>query len=624
MRESSAFTILKHPIVVALGIAALFSLRFLNCLPFSGFTRIFNQETITTLTSFLMFAQEPWAFPLGVIKGLAFPFADANIGNVGAIPLFALTFKALGKAFPYFQTFDYFVLVDIVSCFLTAYFSQKILLTLGVRQFSFRFLGALLTGASFLVFNRSAWTQPFCIVAFPLFTAWMYAMLLTLQRGKWRLGQDFAILCIYPIAALVDNYSLFAILLGTSVVLVRELYEANFGCLPASRNRSLRVLLLCVCGPILCVLVLYAIGMFPLPPVPRTFTSYDFGMGGRYHVADLFSPWLPVAKGIDTNFREPSLPGRLNFPLTTDLLAEGQYEGVAYIGTSALLLWILLGGIWSLSLRRSLAKGFQTDVSMQSRVVLYSPWKKMGWASLFVFIFSLGYELHILGHAFPDFSGMPAAWIADRFPSVYNIRAEGRLASLLSLFLILEAVRQLSAWYEKAAVREPSRESSRRFRHLAMGGIGLLVVIHLFEIVAFLRPVSAQPSHPIGGIYSDQEIKTLKRLGSTHEVVLISPSVRAVETKWTTEAFSLGYYLGLRSNLYYLARTEPDHDARIARDLDRVIRGEWDALIHEYGEGVLFAIPMSRAETLRSRMSGRYEETRVGAVSLWARRQDNN
>ena len=619
MRESPLFAILRHPIAVALGIAALLSLRFLNCLPFSGFTRIFNQETIATLTSFLMFAQEPWSFPLGTIKGQAFPFADANIGNVGVIPLFALTFKAFGKVFPYFQTLDYFVLVDIASCFLTAYFSQKTLLAVGVRQFRFRFLGALLTGASFLVFNRSAWTQPFCIVAFPLFAAWVYAMLLTLQRGNWRLSQDFAVLSIYPIAALVDNYSLFAILLGTAVVLARELYEATFGGLPASRNRSLRVLLLCVCGPILCLLALYVIGMFPLPPVPRTFTSYDFGMGGRYHVTDLFSPWLPVGSGIST----PSLLGRLNFPLTTDLLAAGQYEGVAYIGTSALLLWIFLAGIWALSLRKGLAKGLQTNVSMRSRLALYSPWKKVGWASLFVFIFSLGYELHILGYSFPDFSGMPAAWIADRFPAVYNIRAEGRLASLLSLFVILEGVRQLSVWCEKAAVRSSSTELSRRSRHIVLIGIGLLIVIHLVEIAPFLRPVPAQPSHPIGGIYSDQEIATLKRLGSGHDIVLISPGWRE-GLEWEIEAFSLAYYLRLRSNLYLIARTLPEHDARMARDLDLVIKGDWDLLVNEYGEKVLFAIPMSRAETLRSRLSGRYEETQIGAVSLWARRQEKN
>ena len=62
----------------------------------------------------------------------------------------------------------------------------------------------------------------------------------------------------------------------------------------------------------------------------------------------------------------------------------------------------------------------------------------------------------------------------------------------------------------------------------------------------------------------------------------------------------------------------------MARDLDLVIKGDWDLLVNEYGEKVLFAIPMSRAETLRSRLSGRYEETQIGAVSLWARRQEKN
>ena len=51
------------------------------------------------------------------------------------------------------------------------------------------------------------------------------------------------------------------------------------------------------------------------------------------------------------------------------------------------------------------------------------------------FIFSLGYELHIFGKAFPNFNLMPAAWLSDRFPILYNIRATNRLAVLFSLFI---------------------------------------------------------------------------------------------------------------------------------------------------------------------------------------------
>lgn len=614
---------LANPITVSLAVTMIFSIRFLACLPFSDATRVFNPETITTLTSFLIYAQEPWSFPLGAIRGLTFPFSDANIGNVGAIPLFALAFKALGTLVPYFQTFDYFVLVEIASCFFTALFAQSILLSLGVHHAGFRSLGALLTGSAFLLLTRSEWLQPFCVVAFPLFAAWIDSMLLVLQRGGWKIRQDLVILSIYPLAALVDNYSLFGILLGTSVLLVREVLEGFFGNHRASWNRGLRILCICIFGSALAILALYLIGMYPLPPVPRTFTSYDFGMGGRFHGADLLSPWMAVANTRVSVFPEPSLLGRLNFPISTDLFVAGQYEGVAYVGTAVLALWVFIAARWLLSMRKRFANDLHAEVSTHSRLPIYAPWKKVGVACCLVFVFSLGYELHILGHAFPDFSGMPAAWIADRLPSVYNIRATGRLAPLLSLFLILEAVRQLNVWYVRGATTDPSWTSGRG-RRLVTGVIAALVVIHLVEIAPLLRPIPAQPSVPIGGIYTEAEIAAAKSLGSKHDVVLIAPSVRAVETKWTTEAFSLAYYLGLRSNLYYLARTDPQHDVRIATDLDRIVRGEWDLLAKEYGDKVLFAIPISRAESLRSRMSDRYQETQIGAVSLWAKRHGKN
>lgn len=614
MTRQSVFSLLTHPLTVAVGIAALFSVRFLNCLPFSGFTRVFNYETVSTLTSFFIYAREPLSFPLGSIKGLTFPFEDANVGNVGAIPLFAVSFKALGKIFPYFQTFDYFVLLEILSCFLTAFFAQKALVTLGIHRTVFRALGALLMGTSFLLLTRSGWLQPFCVVAFPLFTAWIYAMSLTLQRGTWRLRQDFGIVSLFPVAALVDNYSLFGILLATSALLVREFFEALFGGLSASWNRFSRILFFCAFGSALSVLALYATGMFPLPPVPRTFTSYDFGMGGRYHVADLFAPWIPVA--------EASLLGRLDFPLNTDHLGPGQYEGVAYVGTPVLLLWLSLAVGWLFSLRKKLSAKSRTGEPIQTRLVLYPPWKKIGLAALVVFAFSLGYELIVLGQAFPNFSGLPAAWIADRFPAVYNIRAPGRLASLLSLFLIIEGIRLLSIWYEKRIFFHPPGRSTRSF-YLGLGAIGALAAIHLLEVAPFLRPVPAQPLHPIGSVFSNEEIGRLRSAASHHDILLISPSVREVDAKWTAEAYSLAYYLGLRSNIYYLARTDPDHDVRIARDLYRVTAGDWDALVGEYGR-VLFAIPSARSEELRARMRDRYQEIQVGTVSLWAKRDGNS
>ena len=90
--------VLRHPVALALAVTILFSVRSIDALPFSGFSKTFNQETIATFASFLMFAQEPWSFPIGNIQGLAFPFSDGNIGNVGALPLFAMLFKHWEKS----------------------------------------------------------------------------------------------------------------------------------------------------------------------------------------------------------------------------------------------------------------------------------------------------------------------------------------------------------------------------------------------------------------------------------------------------------------------------------------------------------------------------------------------
>lgn len=601
---------LTYPATIALAVTAIYAIRFANCLPFSGNTRIFNYETITTLTSYFLYVQEPLSFPLGTIERLTFPFVDANVGNVGALPLFAVTFKLLGWLIPYFKNFDFFPLVELIACFFTAYFSQLILIQLDVRSLACRALGALLTATSLMILLRSAWLQAFCVVSFPLFTAWMYGMLLTLRRSHWRPAQDLLVLSIFPAAALLDNYTLCGLMLGTGALIVRETFEAFFSQRPASLNRLSRLVTFCIGGVLASVGALYIVGMFPLPPVSSTFTSYDFGMGGRYHVADLLSPFIPIANKV-YGFVEPSLLGRYGFPFTTDKLAPGQYEGAAFIGTPVLILWIVLAAravsIW-------FKRRARTGRTVKAAFLPYSPWKKIFIAAAFVFLFSLGYELHVFGRAFPNFAGMPGAWISDRIPSLYNFRAPGRLAALMTLFLILEAMRRLSAWQMTFADHEPG--TSRR--PLWFAALSLIAVVHLVEVGQLLRPVKAQPLNPLGGVFSSQEIDTLKRLGRDHTAVLVAPSVLAVDTMWTTTAFSLVYHMGIKSNLFYLARAVPAHADIIDTNLRRVLAGDWDALTTEYGN-LLFVLPGSKSAELRDRMQGRYQETVVGPVSVWSR-----
>lgn len=609
---------IPRTLLISLAITALFSIQFAEVLPFSGFLKTFNQETVASYYSYLLFAQEPWAFPVGEIRGLSFPFEDGNIGNTGVIPLFALFFKALGTLFPYFKSFYYFVLIDIVACFLTSFFSLNILVRLGVRNFSLLLLGALLTGTSLMLFSRSSWMQPFCVVAFPIYTAWIYVMLIILegQKDRVRLGL-ISLFIICPIASLLDNYALFAILLGTSIILVRELYEFVFGGLQSSRRRFFALTAFCLLGVMFSLIALYLIGMYPLPSIPHSFSSYDFGMGGRIHVADLLAPVLPSDNGTATYFREPSLPGKLGFPYSTKMLQDGQVEGFSYIGTSALVLWIFLCFIFFYSASN---KNRVTNFlfSSFSRLRLYSSWGKIFLACLGVFVFSLGFELHILGESFPNFYGMPAAWISDRFHFVHNIRAQGRLATLLSIFLILDCVRRFSWWCEERELKN----SGAHFRRVSLLRISLvtcLIGIHFVEIIPLLKPVQSQNIFPLGG-WSTDEISSIKRMAIQHDAVLISPSWRE-GLEWQTRIYSLAYHLGLRSNIYLIARTQPERDARIARDLNLIIRGDWLSLNKEYGDSLLIAIPVEVSHTLRARETDHYFEVIVGPISLWTRRR---
>ncbi|MDB5534178.1 MAG: hypothetical protein JWO28_2493 [Hyphomicrobiales bacterium] len=609
-RHPALLALITCPAAIALAITAIYSIRFLNCLPFSGYTRLYNYETITTLTSYLLYVQEPFSFPLGVIKRLTFPFEDANVGNVGALPLFAVFFKAAGAVIPYFKDFDYVVLIELLFCFLTAYFSQLILIQLDVRSLAWRALGALLTATSLLILIRSASLQAFCVVSFPLFTGWMYGMLLTLRREHWRPGQDLLILSLFPAAALTDNYTLWGLLLGTAILAIREAFEAFFSELPAAWNRLARLCFYCAGGTAASLVALYLIGMYPLPPVSNVFTSYDFGMGGRYHVADLLAPFIPVGNKLFAFAVEPSLPNRLGFPITSDILGPGQYEGIGYIGTPMLLVWIVIGVVAIVSF---VTRSRVSTLPHPMTIALYSPWTKIFIAAFCVFLFSLGYELHILGLAFPKFAGMPAAWIADRVPSLYNFRAPGRLAALLTLFLILQAVRWLSVWQQNMTANGSPR------RVLWGAAIGLIALMHLVEVAPLLRPLKAQPLHPLGGIFTQQEITKLHQLAAGRDAVLVAPSVIAVDTTWTTTGFTLAYHMGIRSNLFYVARAIQSHADLLANDLRRILAGDWDAMTKEYGH-VVFAIPVADAIRLRQSLSDRYHETVVGSVSVWTRR----
>src|SRR4051794_32379373 len=107
----------RTALAVALAVTAVFSLRWLNCLPFSGyFPALDSVDTLGFMGRFQVFAHEPFSFPLGTIHGLSFPFESAHISR-GAIPLLALLFKAAGQVYAPLLDFNYLVAAELAAVF---------------------------------------------------------------------------------------------------------------------------------------------------------------------------------------------------------------------------------------------------------------------------------------------------------------------------------------------------------------------------------------------------------------------------------------------------------------------------------------------------------------------------
>ena len=141
-------------------------------------------------------------------------------------------------------------------------------------------------------------------------------------------------------------------------------------------------------------------------------------------------------------------------------------------------------------------------------------------------------------------------------------------------------------------------------------------MVHVTDISPLIRPVASQPSEPLEGVFTHEQISLLQTLGRSRPTVFFAPSVHAVEP-WTKQAFSAAYYMETRSNLYYLARKIPEHSAKIRSDLNQIINGNWDSLNREYGNNIIIALPHSYAKPLRAQKIDQYVNLSIGPISFW-------
>ena len=553
-------------------VAAIYALQLSFLFPFSGYSPDFNYEIISTHLSTQIFLREGFSFPLGVVQSLTYPYKDANIANTGAIPLFALFQKLIFQITGLGARIWLYPVINITAVFFLSFFAQKTLLFWKINSPELLFLGAFFVALSPPVLIKTVAMQSYCVAAFALYAWWLYRAIKLLDAPlSWLNCVLFGV--VFSVSALIDSYALVGIFLGSSVILVflffAWLCEVENNC-----YRFIMFLFSMLLGAGSAILLLYIIGMFPLP-ITSNFTSYDFGMGGRYHVADLFSLLIPYK---DSVFAYPgnSLLSFILPSFSTDLLAGGQYEGVGYIGTVPVfaMLSLFFVAVILAKLNRGAAYLVIKNALRIPNIGLISI------AVFSVFAFSLGYELHIFGHGFPTLNIMPAAILADMFPALYNIRAPGRLIALPVIFVLLllvVALYHIGLWLLEIGSAWSGAVLNRSL-------ILVVLLIHLLEVYPFLLPIDRPSEH---FSYSVNDIKKINQLSEKSDAIFFVPSVKAQPIDWTAKAYWFSYHANKPSNIYYTARAVPRNENASYKTIAALLRGDFRGLYRKFGSNVL-------------------------------------
>ena len=610
----AAWLIRLAPYVCASIVTAFFAIRFWDCLPFSGSTRLLNVESLGEYGAYLIYADEPFTFPLGKIARMTFPFLDANIGSTGSIALFAIVFKFLGKVSSLFKDFYYFTLLDLVAVFLTAFNAALILKEFRVTKFGYILLGSFLTALSFPIIIRSEWHQPFCVLGFPIYLAWGLIMLKIMRRPSVKAGA--ALLLLLSVTTLVDNYTFVGLILMTLVFLVLEVFALLIQGADRTRLHRFGVAgFSFLVGIAASVSVLYVLGMYPLPEIPLNISSFDFGMGGGYHVADLLAPFMTPKEGT-SSFPAGSILSGIGFPFTTAIQDVGQYEGFSYIGTVPVALLCLIF-VSALALHLSPAGRAKVGAKIL-RVRSFSYYYRripdalmIGVCAFSCFIFSLGYVLYVAGRRIESIPLMPAGMMAEMWHPLFNIRAPGRLAVPFMLFLVLLSCVLVSRSIDWLKCHPRFAQSSNLLTLLPF----ILILVHLFDVLPLLRPVQAAGSDQIKSIFTTEERNQIRATVTDKTALLIAPSIWTGDDEWDAVVYGLGYAAGVPVNTYYVARQIPLHFYASKDDISSILQGRIHSIFEKYGN-VAIAVPGRRWSDLRGIVDAPVAVKQIGPVIM--------
>ncbi len=600
-----------HAILCSILVTAVFSIRWQNCLPFSGYMPLsLNTDQLDILARFLIWAKEPFSIPLGTIKGLTFPFESASITR-GPLPLFALIFKGLSKIYPPLSEFNYFVFAELVLVFFTAFFTCRILDLHNIKSIWMKLLGATLVGLSFPLLHRSSiyYGVTFLVVYIPLYTAFAYYYI---HIYKYFNIKSILLMAIFiPVLAFFDYYVLFGIFFMFTVSLpfisLNFLIRRN----RTNRKRFYSYIISFMIGTALLFSTISLLGKQGDLTVPSQTTlthrddvswGYGGGYGGGFHVADVFALIIPpqdYSEGIpDGRIGGPLGPSayltKLGFPLTANDLQNGQYEGFTYIGTTTLVILLFLIVVKSVSFfgnRRACIVKFKMNILHK----IYNFNFSMGWilwiSTFALFVFSWGYIIHIGGVRFNSI-GTPTLFIAELWNRFLLARSLGRLAIPFMLFftffgLILFSRIVLNYMYNCNIVKKT----------MIIVAIVFLTLFHIFEIRGYLSESKVVYGNEIIDVFEKEEGNEIRRVLKDKKGLIFAHALRS-SRKWIKTCYSLGFHSRIPiSGVYSGIAINKNHRVQTIINRQNVKNGNIQEIIELYGD-VAFAATCEIAEEI--------------------------
>lgn len=603
---------LIHNLICCLIATGVFLYSWINCLPFSGYMPVIeDHDSLSFFGTFLLYAKKPFTFPVGIVENLSFPFHAGNISR-GSIPLFAILFKAFSSIYPPFAEMYYFGLVEILSVFAVGFFACLILDQFNIYSFWMKLLGSVLTALSAPLLFRSSsdyYGVSFVVANFPLYMAFGYFYIRTYTQPNIR--SMLLLSSIFPIAASIDpSYLIFGISLMAIVCVCINFIEYILVKSRDALHRFSFILLSVFIGIFLSFTTLFILGnQGNLEVEPGVSAAegryskrnwgYGGGYGGGFHVADVLTLFIAPVNDDDIPVYKRLGPtahlAKLGFPLTSDRIQNGQYEGFAYLGTTSIgiLFFLLFYGA------ATFARNWRNDPDKpSSKIISHFNFKEpislpvtLGIATGVLFVFSLGYIIHIGGVRFNDIP-TPSFILAKMWPKFMFARSLGRLAIPIFLFITICIVICFGKYFHRITGQSTLLKKSFAFI------VCVLIVIHLLEVWGYLKkPGRITRGNDIARVFGDKDITLIKKLTENKKAIILIPKMRKT-FHWNKISYSLGFHSEIPLSGPTLGFGERIRHNDIFRRNRRIIReGNIKKIVDLYGD-IVIASPRKIADEI--------------------------